>query len=221
MGVQGRDRTQILAQYFPGAVAADEANGLTWQMLGGLGFTLETQDPADGAYLGQIGGALGEAEARSGLRASRAITVRAFRSTPAFRDATLAPGWVAAFTEGDWIATQPLTTLARRRMLGSLLRHEFLHALVEAQSAPWTPLWLREGLVEVWSGEANGAGLPPNLKTDEIDRALAHARTEVQSHDAHWAAGWYASKLFDRYGRGTVLGWLRIGVPANVLAGLH
>jgi stage II sporulation protein D len=221
MSAQGRDAAQILGQYFPGAVAADEATGLTWQMLSGKGFRLETQDPADSAYLGQISEALAEAEARSGLRAGETITVRAFRSTPAFRDATLAPGWVAAFTEGQWIATQPLTTLARRKMLGSVLRHEFLHALVEGQSAPGTPLWLREGLVEVWSGEANGAGLPPILKLDEIDLVLAHAGTEVQSHDAHWAAGWYARRLFDRYGRAEVLGWLRTGVSANVLAGLH
>jgi stage II sporulation protein D len=221
MGAQGRDVAQILGQYFPGAVAEDETTGLTWQMLAGKGFTLETQEPADGAYLGQIGEALGEAEARSELRASGTITVRAFRSTPAFRDATLAAGWVAAFTEGEWIATQPLSTLARRKMLGSVLRHEFLHALVEGQSAAGTPLWLREGLVEVWSGEANGAGLAPILKTEEIDRSLAHAGTEVQSHEAHWAAGWYASRLLARAGREQVLEWLRHGLPANALAGMR
>ncbi len=77
--------------------------------------------------------------------------MRAFASTPAFRDATLAPGWVAAFTEGDWIGTQPLRTLAGRQLLADTMRHEFLHALVEQQAGARTPLWLREGLVEVWS----------------------------------------------------------------------
>ena len=221
MSAQGRDATAILGQYFPGAVAADEVTGLTWQTLAGKGFTVETQEPADGAYMATISEALGEAEARSGLQAGGTITVRAFRSTPAFRDATLAPGWVAAFTEGQWIATQPLAKLASRKMLGSVLRHEFLHALVEGQSAPGTPLWLREGLVEVWSGEANGAGLAPNLKTDEVDRALAHAGTETQSHEAHWAAGWYAKKLLDRFGRAELLGWLHTGMPANALTSLH
>jgi hypothetical protein len=221
MSAQERDATQILAQYFPGAIAADELTGLTWQRLAGKGFTVETQVPADGAYMAMFSEALGEAEVRSGLQAGGTITVRAFRSSPAFRDATLAPGWVAAFTEGEWIATQPLATLASRKMLGSVLRHEFLHALVEGQSAPGTPLWLREGLVEVWSGEATGVGLAPNLKTDEVDRALAHAETETQSQEAHWAAGWYAKKLLDRFGRAEVLGWLRSGMPANALAGLH
>ena len=106
-------------------------------------------------------------------------------------------------------------------MLRPVLRHEFLHALVEGQSAPGTPLWLREGLVEVWSGEAHGAGLPPILKPDEIDRALAHAGTEVQSHEAHWAAGWYASRLLARAGREQMLEWLRHGLPANALAGIR
>ncbi|MGA3046600.1 MAG: SpoIID/LytB domain-containing protein [Terracidiphilus sp.] len=221
MSAQGRDATQILAQYFPGAVAGDEATGLTWQRLAGRGFTVETQVPADGAYLATISEALGEAQVQSALQASGTITVRAFRSTPAFRDATLAPGWVAAFTEGEWIATQPLATLASRKILGSVMRHEFLHTLVERQSVPGTPLWLREGLVEVWSGEAKGEGLAPLLKPDEIDRALVHAGTEAQSQEAHWAAGWYVGWLLERYGRAEVLGWLRSGVPANALAGLH
>jgi hypothetical protein len=221
MSAQGRGSTEILAQYFPGAVAADEATGLTWQRLASKGFTLETLQSTDVGYMATISEALGEAEGRSGLQAGGTITVRAFRSTSAFRDATLAPGWVAAFTEEEWIATQPLATLASRKMLASVLRHEFLHTFVEGQSAPGMPLWLREGLVEVWSGEANGAGLAPLLKTDEIDRALAHAGTQAQSQEAHWAAGWYAKKLLDRFGRAEVLGWLRTGVPANALAGLH
>jgi hypothetical protein len=150
--------------------------------------------------------------------------VRAFRSTPAFRDATLAPGWVAAFTEnlaqGAWIGTQPLRTLAGRKLLVPILRHEFLHALVESQATAQAPLWLREGLVEAWSGDEKPAGPPPALKLDAIDRALAHATTEAQSAAAHRAAGWYATRLLERYGRPQVLGWLRSGVPAKALTAL-
>jgi stage II sporulation protein D len=147
--------------------------------------------------------------------------VRAFRSTPAFRDATLAPGWVAAFTEGDWIATQPLHTLASRKLLVPILRHEFLHALIESQAAANTPLWLREGLVEVWSGDAKPTAAPPALQLDQIDRALAHAATEAQSQAAHRAAAWYAARLLDRFGRAQVLAWLRSGLPASALAALQ
>ncbi|MGA3264098.1 MAG: SpoIID/LytB domain-containing protein [Terracidiphilus sp.] len=220
MAASGRDSTQILAQYFPGAIAADEATGQPWQTLRGQSFLLETLDPTDAVYLPQLSQALAEAESRSGLQPAAPITVRAFRSTPAFRDATLAPGWVAAFTEGNWIGTQPLSTLAGRKLLAAILRHEFLHALIESQAAANTPLWLREGLVEAWSGEARPAGPAPKLKLGEIDRALVHAASKAQSQAAHRAAGWYAARLLERFGSAQVLAWLRSGLPASAVAAL-
>jgi stage II sporulation protein D len=223
MSALGRDSDQILAQYFPGAQAADEATGHSWQTIRAESFALETLAFSDAAYLRQINQALAEAEAVSGLKPDAPITVRAFRSTPAFRDATLAPGWVAAFTEDHWIATQPLSTLAARKQLVPIMRHEFLHALIEAQAAPNTPLWLREGVVEAWSdlsstgnSGAQPSGPPPTLKLDEVDRALAHAATEAQSHAAHRAAGWYAQRLLDHYGKAQVSAWLRSGLPPTV-----
>ena len=227
MSALGRDSSQILAQYFPGAIADDEATGQPWQTFRSQGFALQSLTPADATFLPQLSQALSEAESLSGLQPATSITVRAFRSTPAFRDATLAPGWVAAFTEGNLIATQPLSTLAARKLLVPILRHEFLHALVEAQAADGTPLWLREGLVEALSDvPADGIrgsqyGKPqPTLKLDETDRALAHASTEAQSQAAHRAAAWYAKQLLDRYGRAQVLGWLRSGLPATALAAI-
>jgi len=220
MSALGRDSGQILEQYFPGAAVADETTGLGWQTLPAQGFALEALTPGDDVFLPQISQAFAEAESRSGLQPAGAITVRAFRSTPAFRDATLAPGWVAAFTEDNFIATQPLSTLASRKLLGPVLRHEFLHALVEGQAAPATPLWLREGLVEVWADGPQGVSVPV-MKLDEVDRALAHASSEAQSEAAHRAAGWYAQKLLDRYGRAQVVAWLRGGMPVSAVAGLH
>ena len=128
MAAQGRSTQQILQQYFPGAQSADEATGRAWQTFKGSGFILESLDASDAAYLPQMERARAEAAQRSGLNAAEPFTVRAFPSTPAFRNATLAPGWVAAFTEGDWIATQPLRTLAARRLLDATMLHEFLHA---------------------------------------------------------------------------------------------
>jgi stage II sporulation protein D len=218
MAAQGRDSSQILAQYFPGATVADEATGRAWQSLRGQGFVFESLDPAAADYLPQLVQALVEAESRSGLQPAAPITVRAFPSTTAFRDATLAPGWVAAFTEGNWIATQPLATLAARKLLRPTLRHEFLHALVESQAAAGTPLWLREGLVEAWSGDAHLTTFTPSLKLEAVDRALAHASTEAQSEAAHRAAGWFAQRLLDRYGRGQVVIWLRSGMPVNAIS---
>jgi len=224
MAAQGRFARQILQQYFPGAQSADEATGRAWQSFAATGFILESLDAADAAFLPDLNRARAEASQRSGLNAASPFTVRAFASTPAFRDATLAPGWVAAFTEGPWIATQPLRTLAARHLLAATMRHEFLHALVEGEAGPAAPLWLREGLVEAWNESSNNAAnkttAAPALKIGAVDDVLAHSSTEADSEAAHRAAAWYAARLLDRYGRAQVLQWLRSGIPAGVLATL-
>ena len=218
MAAGGHDVSQILAQYFPGATVADEASGLSWHILRGDGFVLETLNPGDSAYLPQLDRAQDEAERRSGLTPAGHFTVRSFSSTPAFRNATLSPGWVAAFTEGNWIGAQPLRTLAGRGLLVPVMRHEFLHAMVESRAGPSAPLWLREGLVEAWSDGVQPSGAQPLLKASEVDRAMARSATEAQSRAAHRAAGWYTARLLSRYGRAQVLAWLLSGVPAEVLA---
>ena len=220
MAAQGRSALQILEQYFPGAEAADEDTGQAWKSFTGDGFILESLDASDAAYLPDLERARAEASERSGLNAGAPVTVRAFASTQSFREATLAPGWVAAFTESDWIGTQPLRTLAARRLLAGTMRHEFLHALAEQQAGPHAPLWLREGLVEAWSETDGAAHTPPALKIDAVDAALAHSSTEAESEAAHRAAAWYASQLLARYGRTQVLEWLRSGIPAGVVATL-
>jgi stage II sporulation protein D len=211
---------EILAQYFPGTTLGEETTGAAWQSLSGQGFTLETSDAADGGFLRELAQALAEAESRSGLSLAGAITVRAYRSTPAFRDATLAPGWVAAFTEGDSIAMQPLRILAARKLLEGTLRHEFLHALVEEQANANSPLWLREGLVEAWSGDVRRER-KPTLTLESAEQKLAHAASEAESEEAHRAAGYYVQQLLDRFGRDQIVGWLRSGIPQNALIGLR
>jgi stage II sporulation protein D len=229
MAQQGRSKQQIVEQYFPGTQVADEATGREWNKFAGDGFVFESLDADDAEYLSDLNRARAEATERSGLPATAPLTVRAFASTTAFRDATLAPGWVAAFTEGDWIGTQPLRTLAGRRLLADTMRHEFLHALVEQQAGPRAPLWLREGLVEIWS-EDNVAQVgadsshrgksAPGLTVDATYAALAHSVGEAQSAAAHRAAEWYAAQLLARYGRAQVLDWLQSGVPTGVVVSL-
>ena len=220
MAAQNRTAADILAQYFPGAQAADESTGLEWRSFARGGFVLQSLDTADAAFLADLERVRAEAARRSGLNMPQPITVRAFSSTPAFRNATGAPGWVAAFTEGDWIATQPLRTLASRHLLDSTMRHEFLHALVEQQSGTAAPLWLREGLVEVWAEPDAKTIASSSIRIDALDALFAHAATESDSAAAHRAAGFYASRLLVRYGRERVLDWLRSGIPSNVVAAL-
>lgn len=222
MAEQGNNAAQIVEAYFPGAVAADEETGLAWRSFRGTGFVLESLDAADAALLPEIARARAEASDRSGLNAERPFVVRTFGGTVEFRAATQAPGWVAAFTEGEWIGTQPLRTLAARHLLVDTLRHEFLHALVEREAGPAAPLWLREGLAETWSDGANqgGAERHTGLKPNQVDAALTHASSEAESEAAHRAAGQYAAQLLARYGRTVVMTWLHSGVPASVAAGL-
>lgn len=221
MAAEGRSAAQILEQYFPGAEAVDEASGRPWLSFPAPGFVLQSLDSADHAYLPALAQARAEASQLSGLNSPVPIIVRAFASTPGFRDATLAPGWVAAFTQGDWIATQPLRTLAARHLLASALRHEFLHALVESQANASTPLWLREGLAEAWADPAGVSTRPPSLTPAATDAALASAAAEQSSAAAHHAAAWYASRLLQQYGRGQVLAWLRAGLPTQISISLR
>ena len=220
MAAQNRVASQILAQYFPGAQSADEATGLTWQSFSGDGVVLESLDSADAAYLPDFDRARLEAARRSGLNLQGKVTVRAFASTPEFRNSTGAPGWVAAFTEGDWIGIQPLRTLASRHLLAATLRHEFLHALVEHQAGPAAPLWLREGLVEVWSETGANSTATARIKLAALDGFLTGARTESESEAAHRSAAYYADRLIALYGRDKAVEWLRSGIPSEVVAAL-
>ncbi len=221
MAAQHKTAAQILDQYFPGARISDESTGREWQTFVGDGFTLESLSAEDAAFLPALARAREDATQRSGLAISIPITIRAFSSTPAFRAATLAPGWVAAFTEGEWIGTQPLRTLAARHLLDSTMLHEFMHALIEHEAGPNTPLWLREGLVETWSKpDKSVSTVAPAMRVDAVDVAFAHSATEGDSAAAHRAAGFYAARLLDHYGRTQVLAWLRAGVPGEVVAAL-
>lgn len=221
MAAQGRSSGAILAQYFPGADAADESSGKPWQSFARTGFTLETLNTSDAAFLNDLARARAQASQFSGLNSTRPSIVRSFPTTEEFRNATLANGWTAAFSEGDWIGIQPLTTLAARRLLVSTVRHEFLHALVEYESGPHAPLWLREGLVELWSADPvsqrSTLVRAPVTALSALDAALSHSTSEAQSASAHHDAGIYAARLVDRYGRAQVLEWLRSGIPADAL----
>jgi stage II sporulation protein D len=211
MARHGMDHRQILAQYFAGAVAADERTGIQWKTFSSDRLRLETLDDGDAAYLNDVQRALAEAVSLSGLHPEAPLVMRTFRSTEAFRAATLAPGWVAAFTEGNWIGAQPLRTLAARHALDQVLRHEMLHALIEGHASARAPLWLREGLAETWSGGAPAGPAAPAMPLKQIDELLAHAASGGQSEAAHRTAGWYAARLLNRYGRAQVLDWLRTG----------
>jgi stage II sporulation protein D len=221
MAAQGHKANDILSNYFPGTDVNDELTGDPWKSFAGQGLLLQSLDASDAIYLPEIERARSEAERVSGLSAPESFMLRAFPSTTAFRDATLAPGWIAAFTQGSLIASQPLRTLSARGLLQRTMRHEFLHALVEREAGPRAPLWFREGLVELWGGGCPADALmkdhAPQLTLDAIDALLAHSASERESQAAHRAACERSAGLINRYGRTTLLSWLHSGLPDGIV----
>lgn len=214
MAQQGRSATEVLAQYFPGAIAVDDTTGKSWREFSGKGVRLETLSEEEGPLLKVMEREYASARSIAGLQGPEIVTVRSFESAEAFRNATLAPGWMAGFTEGDWIALQPLRVLSARHTLERTLRHEFLHAIVEREAGPAAPLWLREGLVEVWTGEPVRQ---PHINLAQVESALSHPNSQSEAESAHAAAGAYAAAILKQYGRARVQEWLRSGVPADAL----
>ena len=136
-------------------------------------------------------------------------------STEMFRQLTTQPGWNLASTYGSTITLQPETILrAHGRDEAGTIRHEMLHVLVEAECSDRTPLWLREGLVEVLEGEGidNSKAMPAS----SIEKALQHSDSLPISERAHQAAAALVKSLISRYGFSAVRGWLSSGVPAGV-----
>ena len=166
MAAQGRSAQQILEQYFPGAQAADEATGRDWKTFAGDGFVLESLDAADAAYLPELNRARAEASRRSGLNARRPFTVRAFASTPAFRE----PRWLPAGWPRSLKAIGSERSPCARWLRASFSnRHDAPRVPACAGGAaggPHAPLWLREGLVEVWSEATARSEMRPRGQPD-------------------------------------------------------
>jgi hypothetical protein len=148
--------------------------------------------------------------------------VQELPTTELFRQTTAEPGWVLASTRGSDVFLQPAAVRQAHGGTADLLLHEFLHVLVEQESTDRSPLWLREGLVEKLAGHdgsAIKAAAPVNLQALEAD--LRHPATALASQRAHALAAQLAATLCSRYGMKTVRGYLRTGVPGEVLSTLH
>ncbi len=215
MGSEGHSYREILAYYYPGTAIGLTGRGLAWQQLGGEHITLYTTLPAqDGAVLGIAERQLRAAADRSGVPAPSGIEIRVYPDLDSFRNATGEPGWVAAYTQNRRIAMQPATTLKVRGSLEATLRHEMLHVLVDSQALAALPLWFREGLV----GYLAGAGGSPAASSDRPPRDADIRQTSdpARARRAYAQAERAVATLVHRYGEGTVLGWLRAGLPPEV-----
>jgi stage II sporulation protein D len=186
-GRAGHSWQRILEFYYPGT-------GSAWRRAAGVRVEAIAKDEAAARELAAAGDAAAEeAERRSGLRLPDRVRLRTYPTIAAYRDATGAPGWMAATTRGRAVRLQPLGLLRSRGLLRSTVLHEMLHVAVDANASAQLPEWFIEGLVLSLAQEK-----PAN-------RAYAAASRSVQS-------------LIARHGREAVMRWLRSGLPADVAA---
>jgi hypothetical protein len=100
----------------------------------------------------------------------------------------------------------------------SVLRHEFLHMLVEDNAQASTPLWFREGMV-VYLGGDPPAAQDVTMSGTEIDQAISSRHSEDGMREAYAQAAAMVRDLDQRNGRSQLLGWLRSGLPDSLRAG--
>jgi stage II sporulation protein D len=218
MATEGRSEREILSFYFPGAVPGITPAGDGWQKVTGAGWTLLITDPGDG-LLAEGNAAWARAQSLLG-KAIQAPTVQELPSTELYRQTTGEPGWMLASTRGSRVFLQPAAVRQNNGGADALLLHEFLHVLVEEQAGAKTPLWLREGLVEVLAAPERREWEPAAFPAAQVDTALAHPSSAAVSRRAHEAAARMAALLRTRYGMAAVLDFLRKGVPSEALKSL-
>jgi stage II sporulation protein D len=220
MAAEGHSDAEILSFYFPGTLSGITASDHGWQKVAGAGWTLLTTDPNAGLL---AEGNAAWAKAQSLLPSPGRSTVPLVQELPnteLFRQTTNEPGWMLASTRGSDIFLQPAQVRRNNGGTGALLLHEFLHMLVEQESGEQAPLWLREGMVEMLASQPSGTLDPVDLTAREVDAALAHPQDFAASRRAHLAAARMTAALNARYGTPAVRGFLRNGVPPELMKSL-
>ena len=151
-------------------------------------------------------------EGRLGWEAKDPIDIRVYPDLNTFRNATGEPGWVAARSSPSGIDLQPSPVLVAHGALRSTLQHEITHVLIEREAHPDLPVWFREGLVEWLCSERRGK------RGDRLmeDNDLRQRGDSARAGRAYALAYQQVADLVNRYGEGTVLGWVKRGLPLAV-----
>ncbi|WP_263359721.1 SpoIID/LytB domain-containing protein [Acidicapsa ligni] len=215
MASEGKNAREILAFYFSGTTVRILPEDMGWQETRVGPLALRATHVFSAEKQAEIERMWGDAEKRFPPQQEIHPEIIFASTTEVFRQLTTQPGWALASTRGDTIVLQPEAILhARGRVASETLMHEMLHVLVESESNERTPLWLREGLVEVLAGEHFESA--HTMSIDEIESALQHTDSLRASESAHLAAASRVHALLIRYGVSSVRGWLSSGVPAGV-----
>lgn len=218
MARQGKNYREILAFYYPGAAIGRSAQGIPWVVAHTEKFDLRVVSASDGVTVRTAASsALEWAVERSGLSLSTRPVVEVYPTVAMFRDATGEPGWVAASTHKQCVRLQPPNVLRSR--LDGVLRHEFLHLLVESNAKSDTPLWFREGLVVYLGGDPPAADRV-SMSGDEIERVIRSRHGDAEVRQAYAQVAAIVRDLDRQYGRERLNQWLRSGLPGEIRAGI-
>lgn len=216
MAREGKSYREILSFYYPGTQLATTSPPTAWQKRSAERVELlSTQPDADAALLPTAEKILREDETATGWSAAR-VRLQIYPTLDAYRDTTGQPGWVAASTRGTTIRLQPLKELEKRGIVESTLRHEMFHVLVEEKARVGIPLWFREGIVLFLADQNADRPQPPAMSDDEMEAVLRRPVDREQVQRVYIAAENRVASLVQQRGKETVLGWLRLGIPADV-----
>ena len=151
------------------------------------------------------------------------IDVVVHETTQDFMAATGQSWWVAGVTHGRRIELQPLAVLRRRRrILGTTLRHEYAHVVIEAVGGNGAPRWLTEGMAIGFAGEGPMLlrfSSKTRLPLDELEWRLAHPRSSAEMRSLYAAAYREVRALISKEGEPAV--WRRLGARAHSALSIH
>ena len=202
MARMGSSGGKILSTYFPGTEIARQSPDDPDLIASSEHFELvylSSQEP----WVKQTLGALEQWRKELGAHAEvlpPRVRVQTWTSVGDFIRVTGEPGWMAAASDGQSIALQPLELLARKGILNQTLRHELTHLVVHRRRAKGVPRWFEEGFVLYLTGER--IETPPGaFKTDkDLENAITKPGSEVEMKAAYAQALERVRKLARRQG---------------------
>jgi stage II sporulation protein D len=213
MAAEGKMYREILLFYYPGASVSTLANDLKWTSVqdgSATVFAADAQTARKAAAM--VNEKVNDLHSRYRLQTPSGLQVYVYPDLESYRNGTGEPGWVAAHTIGRRIETQPWTVLQQHGGFSTVIGHELLHAMVEAEAKPGLPLWFREGLVECLAGERANSPATPRSST-VADQEIGRRENKQSAQDAYRNAAQRVAELKSRYGVSELLRWVKEGMP--------
>jgi stage II sporulation protein D len=202
MGRMGFSVEQILNFYFPGTTVSSQPFDEPDPIASSEHFELvypASQEPWVKQTLETLEQWRKELGARAEALPSR-IRVQTWATTEEFIRATGQPGWMAATSDGQSIALEPLASLARKRILDQTLRHELAHLVAHRLCAKGVPRWFEEGLVLYLTGERIEPHTTARAPEQTLETAIAKPRSEAEMKAAYAQALERVRRLARRQG---------------------